>query len=162
MEKRRKGEIVPTREEKLRGLPLARHWPLAPRSALILLLPNLYSDSTMNETIPAINRLGAARRGAARRFHERTLDSAPSYPGFHSNSTIFRILLIRSKKFAIANFHGRTAKTKEKLTDYRFRKAISILSLRIFFPTKDDRYLRFIIFTNESLVFFWFRKIDNG
>lgn len=135
MEKRRKGEIVPTREEKLRGLPLARHWPLAPRSALILLLPHLYSDSTMNETIPAINRLGAARRGAARRFHERTLDSELSrFPfQFHDISDPLNpVKKIRDREFSWEN--GKNEKKIDRLSIPQSN--FNFISSNFFFPRK--------------------------
>lgn len=60
----------------------------------------------MNETIPAINRLGAARRGAARRFYERMLDSAPE---LSRSSFQFQDILNPfsvDRKNAIANFRG--------------------------------------------------------
>lgn len=76
----------------------------------------------MNETIPAINRLGAARRGAARRFHERTLDSAPELSRSPFQFQDILNPFSRSKK-RDCEFSWE----KEKLIDYRFPETISIL-----------------------------------
>lgn len=108
----------------------------------------------MNETIPAINRLGAARRGAARRFHERTLDSAPSYPGFHSNSTISDPLnpvkKIRDREFSWEN--GKNERKIDRLSIPQSN--FNFISSNFFFPRKTiDIFAWLFLGTSRSSSF---------